>query len=479
MRFWLIGVVLVMVAFPLAAQKRSLEYAVKLDGYIGKEGELPFWMGIDQWGAMPERTGGVLKAGLFSGFREERKIQMAYGVSGVGVGEKGDSRVWMDELYASARWKRLRLDIGMIYPDTEYNGVSSTNGNIVLSANARVNPGYNLRSEFIPFPFIGKVLAFRFSYGDYQMIGDRYVEKVRLHHKSLFLRISPHKRWEIIVGLDHYAQWAGTSPELGKQPFSLKDYIRIVAGSEGGSDASGSAQNNALGNHLGREHLRINYKGDRYTLTFFHDIPFEDGSGTDFRSFPDGIYALYYGNKNKSGWCTDVIYEFLYTKYQSGPYHDRPATPAEMEKQDPEAPGYGWKKVGGRDDYFSHAEYKTGWTTNGRTVGTPFLLANPQNQAGIVMGMYNNRVIAHYLGIRGKIARKIPYLGRFSYSLNYGRYAVPFRQVKKQFSWGIEAGLPWKKMPFRVEAGIYGDHGKLLRENIGVMLRVSRRGILQ
>lgn len=475
MRLGFIGLILVIITLPLAAQKREMEYAVQLDSYIGRGGILPFWMGKDQWGAVPERTGGVLKVGLFSGFREDRKIQMAYGFSGVGIGEEGNSRVWVDELYASARWKRLRLDIGMIHPDIEYNGVSSTNGNIVESANARVHPGYNLRSEFIPFPFIGKVLAFRFSYGDYRMIGDRYVDQVCLHHKSLFLKISPHPRWELIVGLEHFAQWGGISPELGKQPSSFKDYLRIVAGSEGGSDASGSAQNNALGNHLGREHLRINYKGDRYTLTFYHDIPFEDGSGTDFRSFPDGIYALYYGAKDRSGWCTDVIYEFLYTKYQSGPYHDRPATPAEMEKQDPDAPGYGWKKVGGRDDYFFHSEYKSGWTTDGRTVGTPFLLPNGKNKEGVVIGMYNNRVIAHYLGIRGKIAGKVSYLGRFSYSWNYGRYREPFERVKQQCSWGIEVGIPGKRLPFKLEAGIYGDEGKLLEENVGVMVRLTMK----
>lgn len=44
-----------------------------------------------------------------------------------------------------------------------------------------------------------------------------------------------------------------------------------MAGSEGGSDASGSAQNNALGN-LGTGAFEVNYKGDRYTLTILPDI---------------------------------------------------------------------------------------------------------------------------------------------------------------------------------------------------------------
>ena len=87
--------------------------------------------------------------------------------------------------------------------------------------------------------------------------------------------------------------------------------------------------------------------------------------------------------------------------------------------------------------------------------------------------MYNNRVIAHYLGIKGWIAGKVSYLGRFSYSLNYGRYREPFERVKRQCSWGMEVGIPWRRLPFKTEAGIYGDEGKLLRENVGVMLRLT------
>lgn len=97
---------------------------------------------------------------------------------------------------------------------------------------------------------------------------------------------------------------------------------------------------------MGREHLRINYLADNYILSFYHDIPFEDGSGTDFRSFPDGTYCFYYGSKNPEQWISDVIYEFYYTKYQSGSRHDRPATEEEKKKQDPKSHFYGEKYSG-------------------------------------------------------------------------------------------------------------------------------------
>lgn len=123
-----------------------------------------------------------------------------------------DNNVILDQLYASARWRNLRLDLGMIHPKEEYNGISSTNGNFIRSGNSRTFPGYNLNSEYMKVPCTKGVLSIKFNWADYMMIDDRYVEDTRLHNKSAFLKIKPHQRWEIIVGLEHWAQWAGTSP---------------------------------------------------------------------------------------------------------------------------------------------------------------------------------------------------------------------------------------------------------------------------
>ncbi len=95
------------------------------------------------------------------------------------------------------------------------------------------------------------------------------------------------------------------------------------------------------------------------------------------------------------------MYEFLYSKSQSGRYHDRPATEEEKAQQDPCDPFYGRKILGGNDNYFNNGEYQSGWTYYGRTIGTPFITPLPPDADGITLGVFNNRIIAHYIGIKG------------------------------------------------------------------------------
>lgn len=458
---------------PVTAQERTIKYEAALSGFTATENTLPFWAVSNRYGLQPDGQGGRLDAALYSDFTNKHKVSLAYGVSATGYLSDFDNNLLLDQLYVSGRWRKLRLDIGMIHRDTEYGGVSATNGNIVWSGNARTMPGYNLRStDFIALPWVGKVLSFRFNWSDYRMIDDRYMDKVRLHNKSLFVKITPAKRIEVIVGLEHFAQWAGTSPKYGKQPSSFKDYLRIVCGKEGGEGSTASDAKNALGNHVGREHLRVNYLADNYTLAFYHDIPFEDGSGTDFRSFPDGTYCLYYGTKDQKKWITDAIFEFHYTKYQSGSRHDRPI--------DPEHPELGRKILGGNDNYFNNGEYASGWTNYGRTIGTPLITPCRPNENGITMGVYNSRVVGYHMGLKGHAFHRLPYRAMLTYTLNYGRYNDPLAKMPtKQFSFGLEAGMPENRhIPFHIDLGLYGDFGSLLPNNFGISLKMSRKGIL-
>ncbi len=438
------------------------------------------WATTNKFGIVPDSRGGLLQLGFFSDFNTQKKIRLAYGISGVGYFTQAKNKAILDELYMSAKWEKIRLDVGMIHPDIDFNGISSQNGNIVYSDNSRSQPGYNLRTDYIRIPLTGDILAFKFNLSDRMMIDDRYVHHTLLHNKSLYLRISLSQRIDISVGLDHWVQWGGDSPIFGKQPSSFRDYVRIFCAQGGGEGSTRSDSINALGNHLGREHIRIDYKADQYTLSFYHDIPFEDGSGSRFANIPDGTWGFYYGSKDSKQWVSDVMYEFVYTKDQSGPRHDRPATPEEQDKQDPHDPFYGHIILGGNDNYFNNGEYMSGWTYYGRIIGTPFITPKTPNDQGLTLGTYNNRVIAHYLGIQGYIARKLPYKLRLAYSLNYGTYMSPISPKAEQFSFGLETGiLHSTKLPFNLDLGIYGDYGKLLPNNFGVSLKFSRNGIIK
>ncbi len=480
LKYIFLTLVLFFFTFTLVAQqKRHVEYKSSLQGNVATEKNLPFWQVSDRFGVVPPTSNGLLQAGFFSGFTGNHSIDFAYGLSGAAYSSRDKNKAILDEAYVAAKWKKVRLDLGFVRPEVEYNGISSTNGNIINSGNTRTKPGYNLRTDFIKVPLTGNILSFKFNWSDYLMIDNLYADNIRLHHKSFYINIKPVPRIDIIVGLEQWAQWGGTTPQ-GKQPSSFRDYVRIVCAEEGGKGASQSDSLNVLGNHLGREYLRINYNADNYTLSFYHDIPFEDGSGTRFANFPDGTYGLYYGSKDKKQWISDVMYELTYTKKQSGRYHDRKATPEEIEKQDPHSPFYGRVVLGGNDNYFNHGEYRSGWTYYGNTIGTPFITPTPPDKDGITMGVFNNRLIAHYIGMKGYFMRKLPYLLRLSYSLNYGTYNIPLPHRPEQFSFGLEVGvLRTRKLPFHVDLGIYGDYGKLLSNNFGVSVSLSRNGLIK
>lgn len=421
-----------------------------------------------------------MQAGIFSGFNPNKKIQTAYGFSGAGFLSQQKNKIIIDELYLRLKWTKIHLDLGMIHPEEEFNGISAQNGNILESANTRTMPGYNLHTDYIQVPLTGKVLAFKFNYSDYLMLDKRFVDHTRVHHKSLYIRITPWHRIDLIGGLDHWAQWAGDSPVYGKLPHSLRDYIRVVTGRHGGEGATLSDSINVLGNHLGRRYFRINFRANSFQLSCYYDNLFEDGQPDHLRSLPDGTYGLYYGNQRETPWISDVIYELTYTKYQSGRYHDRPATPEEMEKQDPNDYYYGKIILGGNDNDFNNGEYRSGWTYYGRTIGTPFITPCLPGNDGITLGVFNNRVIAHYIGIQGYICHKLPYKVRLSYSFNYGTYNTPLPQRARQCSFGLESGILRKaNFPFHIDLGVYGDYGKLYRRNFGMTITLTRNNFIK
>lgn len=464
------------------AQPREITYDISIETNIATEKTPAFWQVSNRYGIVPaSTTNGIACIGLFSDFSGKHAIDFSYGVSAAGFVSDLKNKILLDEAYISARWKFLRLNAGLIHRETEFNGISSTNGNLILSDNARTMPGVHLYADYFSFPFIKRFLAFKADWGEYWMNDKRYVDNTRMHTKAVYARITPVRWLEITGGLQHFVQWNGTSrdPEAGPQPDGLKNYLKMFMGKSGGDDATRNDQLNLLGNHLGRQHYKISYLNQNFTLSVYLDRPFEDKSGLQTRAFPDGLWGVYYGNKkNKQAWVTDVVYECTYTKYQCGPYHDLP-DPENTQGKDPSDPWYGRLLVGGNDNYFNNSVYRSGWTYHGSTIGSPFLTPARPDESGITKGVRNNRVVAHYIGMKGHFLHKIPYAFRAAYSMNYGTYGSPFEDKPRQVSLALEAGLPSiRKLPFNIDLGLYGDFGEYLPNNVGFTLKISRKAIL-
>ncbi|MFR3853824.1 MAG: capsule assembly Wzi family protein, partial [Odoribacter splanchnicus] len=224
---------------------------------------------------------------------------------------------------------------------------------------------------------------------------------------------------------------------------------------------------NKLGNHIGNEFLKIRYNNERWGAEFYYDHIFEDGSGEKFRNRPDGLYGLYFTRKKNFKWFKSFVYEFYYTKCQSGPFHNDPVS---------------GEVVGGNDNYFNNGIYQSGWTFYGQVIGSPFFTPKPEEASGITRGVLNNRFYAHHLGICGDLPGDIRYKLMMSYSLNYGTHSVHFINkngeytTKPQFSWGLELIAPDTKLPFHTALNVGFDKGDLLKNSFGIMLKIFKTG---
>lgn len=470
----------------VTGQKRIYTYKAETGG-TPKANRLPFWLYTNNYGKITQDAYFWGNAGLFSDFQKKdtRKFDYAFGFEGTGLLGKDDNHIFINQLYGRLRWQNLRLDAGMINRPIEYDGLSASNGDMLWSTNTRSIPGISFSSnDYIKFPWI-KWLAFRFRYAEYYMTDKRVMGRTtHLHNKMGAIRLTPSSRLNIEVGIEDYAQWGGKNRYTGiKAPNSLKNYLDIILIRSGREDANESDQINKLGNHIGQHFLRIHYDAPRWEGRFYYNHMFEDGSGQDYKNWPDGLYGIFLTRKEGKKIIKSFLYEIYYTKSQSGKLHERPATDEERDKQNPNNPFYGKILLGGNDNYFNHSDYQSGWTLYGRTIGAPFFTPVSPDKDGVVRGIYNNRFIAHHFGLSGTICWDIQYKLLFSYSVNYGTHSRPFVDensqsvTKSQYSFGAEFIAPDLHIPVNIGLNIGFDQGDLLKNKFGIMLRIFKTGL--
>ncbi len=518
----------------------KLCWQVSMNGVGASRHSLPFWAVANKRGIVPNASGGFMTAGIWydRGFQSSNwhlhlglkmsasaigescakvyAAPMIHGRPGFGAVEKSilparlpvtrsvgslvthmipqlanvswdgmvtrhqRGLIWngvLNEFYFGLGWKALRWDVGMIDRKGDYEGLSLSDGNVVWSGNARSLPGCCLSLDWVEVPGTRGIWSLRAHWGDYQTMDSRYVRRALLHNKSFDFRFRLHPRVYFTIGLEHFSLWAGTSPLYGPQPDKFSDYVKVVLGKSGDKEATASDQINVLGDHRGREIVRVDWYADRFRLTFAHDIPFDDGSGMGLQNFPDGVNTIHLSFNDRKRWVSDILYELVYTKCQSGPAHDRPATPEELE-QHPDRP---FIVQGGADNYFNNGEYRSGWTYFGKTIGLPLFTPAPIDSDGMILGVVNNRVIAHHVGLEGCFLRSCPYRFKATYSRNYGKYYQSvdlFDSIPWQLSLGLEVTTPtlFRRFPIRISLGFYGDVGELYVNNFGMTLCLSYGG---
>jgi hypothetical protein len=489
------------------------EFDFSLLGMASSGDQMPFWAYSNKHGLMPMgKTGAVAMAGWKGnlaalGRNERNQVRLSSGVSGAAYITKampGDEGYWydaskgrkamVDEAFVSALWRKWTLDIGMrdrkpagtVWADP-FNGLSLAGGDIINSGNARNFLGYTLRTE--PLRLFGRLYAYG-RWGDYMPQDRRYRLGEMLHMKDLYAMYRFGEHWEVTLGLEHVCQWSGrlrpkmVNGELVEQPQvpkNLGTYVRAALALHGSSSSTKSDQINAEGNHLGRELMKIRYKGNGWSVIAQHDIPFEDGSGMQFLNFPDGITSLGFSLDDKDRIVNSLVFEYVYTKLQSGWGNARwrKATQKEIDKglDSPSKPGYIYDGYGG-DNYFNNGEFQSGWTYYGYTPGLALLTPKAPNSEGLVLGVFNNRISGFHFGIGGRLFHTTDYRVLFTRTNNFGLYASKkledgsvvksstINPALNQTSAALETSTRLTRH-LSVTANLYADRGPFLPHSFG------------
>jgi hypothetical protein len=464
-RFLIITLLTIVVFNTIQAQNKPLEYLVELNTSFANSKTLPFWLTANRFGTVPNTDNIQLNTALFSAFNHPNKpFDFSFKASFIGsLAQEND--ILVDELYGSIRHQKIQLDLGVKHDEILWDGLSTSNGNIAKSLNSRSYPGYNIQSVgYIQLPFAKKWLTAKANYGDFLLNDYSAIKNTRLHAKSIYFKSKLSSKTTLITGLNHYAQWGGTSPILGKQPSGFKDYLKIVTGSSGGSDALETDQINALGNHLGSYLLQINRQGEKTDWSFYWSHPFEDRSGRELMNYPDGLYGLHFDFKNPSHLISHLNIEFYNTQHMSG-----------------RSGGYidenGIIYLGsGLDNYFNNGVYTSGWTYFGRTIGTPlFTPEAPVNGItnGIIPGY--NRLMSYNISFKGYISPAIQYKTHLSYTKYKGWFDEPPKNDEVLRSI-IEFYFNNTSLPFDITIGTAVDFDSYSNSNLGGFIRLTKKG---
>ena len=494
---------------PTLAQKRSLldslHYRTELQATVATGDHSPLWLNANRHGMSSLKTAnGFVRAALCRplALDDRRRWGIGYGAD-VAVAAGFTSTLVVQQAYVEGRWLKGVLTLGAKEQAMELKNPELSSGSQTLGINARPVPQVRLAlPDYWTIPHTRGWLALKghIAYGrttddgwqkDFVGPTARFTEGTLLHTKAGYLKIGP-KRVTLELGLEMAAQFGGKS-HYAKDSDGRRDVIDNEGGLKAlwhafvpggsGADESGSNYQNADGNQLGSWVMRLNIDQPAWNLGLYADHYFEDhssmfmldyngyGEGAEWNQKKQSRFFLYdlkdimLGAElrlKQVGWLSNVVVEYLYTKYQSGPvYHDR----------SPHISNH----LGGQDDYYNHHLF-TGWQHWGQVMGNP-LYRSPLYNADGNIRVTNNRFVAWHLGISGQPARPLHYRLLATWQSALGTYAEPLPE--RQHNLSLLAEASWRfPLGWQVRGAIALDRGRLLGDNFGVQVSIVKSGIL-
>ncbi len=511
-RWLLIG--LLLIGWPMLAQ-RPIRFTAELGGYAATIGRTPFWLRANQYGIVPfSAPSQTMRFSVKSGYKlyqDRHRVNVAYGLSVVGNLEPAavparTGSVLLPEAWVSLRLGRWELYAGRRRETTGLADSTIGSGSYSWSGNALPIPKIQIGIPvFTPVGFTNSRVSIMGGFAHGWLDPTGYVSHSFLHQSFAYVRVGrPSEVVRLIGGFNHQVVWGGYSKDLPatglvKSPYlpaSLRDYLAVVIGDNGGlSDTARYADfdlTNRVGNHLGTIDFGAEIDLVRHTLLIYRQNIYETGALYYLTNISDGLNGIRLRRNDPTGLWQDLVLEVLNTTSQGGPV---------FVLEDP------YKR--GKNDYFNHQQFRDGWSYQNNTIGTPFIPPawGPNGERPYGGFTRNNRVWVWHLGLSGVLPSRwsrrkesifeenqavtarvstgpprpkpLPILPRYSlklsYSRNYGTYNFPVPRMKPQFSGIASVSIPLRWLDgLLLESSVAVDVGELYPTSVGGYLGIRK-----
>lgn len=431
--------------------------SIKMDAAVGSDNAIPFWIRHNNRGIFSENETQFLTRleGIRSG---EITGHLEYSLGAeVGFRRDVENSLWIQQGFLKLQYRDFELSAGKFYQYSTVPDPLISSGSFGISRNARPMPkilaGF---TEYTDVPFLNGFVQIRGHIAHGWFDDDRYTENPWLHEKSGYLKFGKAQQvLNFYGGLNHYGIWNGISPDYGNMPGGWDNFRRIffvLQPDQTDKNLPPSDSQYLFGDSKGVWDIGIELElsGLNLDATLYRQIPLEDRDGIKFKSPQDGLWGLHIAPDNSQSFISSITYEFIYTKWQNGP-----------EGLDVVRGG-----KGGRDNYYNHGIYQSGWAYNNMSLGSPLFSRQTLPYDLYERGFINNRIIAHHLGFHG-IHSNLSYNFQVTLSRNYGTYGD-----EENFS---ENNLryPYSDGPFRLNSLIEFNLSQFLRKNISLNFAIA------
>lgn len=468
----------------------DLSYEVSVSGQAGAGDYTPFWQSANRYGlSSVKNNSGYVRAALSRDTKADslRKWSIGYGAD-LAVPFNYSSKFLVQQLYAEAAYRLVRLSVGQKERATEMKNDALSSGSMALGTNARPLPMVRLEtSDFFAIPGTKNWINLKghlaygwytdnqwqreFNAGNSQAI---YTSKSLYHSKAGYLRIANLDKFPLVFtgGVEMICQFGGTvwnrkikgEDANGAYHFKhgIKEYLQAFVPT--GSDITDGDNPNVMGNNVGSYQARLDYQGKGWKASIYGEHMFEDHSmmGFDF-SWKDFLWG---GELNlpKNSFVSTVLYEHMRTTDQSGPVF--------LSLSDYVKP------IGGADNYYNHNIYGA-YQHAGFVLGSPLLISpiyNDGEQKNRIT-CYDNRIVANHVGIAGQPHTDLKYRILMTFEKSLGTYYNQAEEPRHgQFLLFELTYTPHKIQGLSFTANYGQNHGELLGNSKGGTITVSYAG---